>query len=131
VQTKMSKNRGLMALTALAMLAMLAGLGWTAFRQTAKAPSKTTQQTTTTPPSSADAAGTTDTNPVTAAPEQIPATYKVATGDTLSSIAAKFYHDGNLYGAIEQANNLVGKRDQLVEGMELKLPTAADVASIH
>lgn len=133
MQTKMSKNRGLMALTALAMLAMLAGLGWTAFRQTAKAPSKTTQQTTTTtvPQGSVDAAGMTDTQSVTGTPVEIPATYKVTEGDTLSSIAAKFYRDGTKYWAIERANDLVGKRDNLIVGMELKLPADTELASAN
>jgi nucleoid-associated protein YgaU len=126
----MSKNRSLMAITTLAMLAVVAGLGWNVFKHPAtKAPSSTTHQTTTTPQSSADAAGVTDTQTVTATPEQIPAKYTVVTGDTLSSIAAKFYGDGNLYWAIEQANNLVGKRDNLMAGMELKLPAANEVAS--
>lgn len=131
MQTKMNKNRGLMALTSLALLAMLGGLGWTVFHQSGstKAPGHTSQQTTTTPKSSVDAAGVTDTHTVTATPESIPESYTVAAGDTLSSIAKKFYGNGDLYWAIERANNLVGSRDNLVAGMELHLPAADNLAA--
>lgn len=130
MQTKTTKNRGLMGLTALAMVAMLVGLGWTIFQQKDVADTKSTQQTT--PASAADAVGTTDTNPVVAGEQTpIPATYTVAEGDTLSSIAAHFYGDSTYYWAIERANELVGTRDKLLVGSELKLPSMAEVASTN
>ncbi|HLO01715.1 MAG TPA: LysM peptidoglycan-binding domain-containing protein [Symbiobacteriaceae bacterium] len=127
MQTKTNKNRGLMGLTALAMLAMLVGLGWTVFQQkdTAKAP--TTEQTV--PAGTTDAGGATDTSPVVAGQTPIPATYTIAEGDTLSSIAQHFYGDSTYYWAIERANELVGTRDKLLVGKELKLPSMAEVAS--
>lgn len=130
MQTKTMKNRGLMGLTALAMLAMLVGLGWTIFQQKDVAEKPTAGQTT--PATTADAVGTTDTNPLVAEQTPIPATYKVAEGDTLSSIAEEFYGDSTYYWAIERANELVGTtRDKLLVGSELKLPTKAEVASTN
>lgn len=128
MQTKTTKNRGLMGLTALAMVAMLVGLGWTIFQQKDVAEKPTAEQTT--PATAGDAAGTTDSNPVVAGQTPIPATYTVAEGDTLSSIAEHFYGDSTYYWAIERANELVGTtRDKLLVGAELKLPSMAEVAS--
>lgn len=132
MQTKTNKNRGLMGLTALAMLAMLVGLGWTIFQQKDVTKAPTVGQTT--PATTHDAVGTTDTShPVVAGqtPITIPATYTVAEGDTLSSIADHFYGDSTYYWAIERANELYGTRDKLFVGKELKLPTMADVASTN
>jgi nucleoid-associated protein YgaU len=131
VQTKTTKNRGLMGLTALAMLAVLVGLGWTAFTQkeTAKTPTKTETATDKAPQSSADAVGTTDTTTVNATPGEIPESHIVADGETLSSIAQRYYGDANYYWAIERANNLVGTRDKLMAGTVLTLPTMDEVAS--
>lgn len=130
MQTKTNKNRGLMGLTALALLAMLVGLGWTIFQQNDVAETTPTAEQTA-PAPAADAVGTTDTNPLVGEQTPIPASYTVAEGDTLSSIADKFYGDSTYYWAIERANELVGNRDKLFVGKELKLPTMAEVASTN
>jgi nucleoid-associated protein YgaU len=136
VQTKTTKNRGLMGLTALAMLAMLVGLGWTVFQQNAKKtppPQGTSvqQPADSTQAGTNDAAGTTDTGTQITDPTTVPATYTVKEGDSLSTIAAKFYGNANYYGFIERANNLVEKRDSLVVGLELKLPKYDDVVATN
>lgn len=130
MQSKSNKNRGLMGLVVLAMLAMLVGLGWTVFQQNEVAENPSTAAETT-PTTTTDASGTTDTTPAVATPIEIPATYTVADGDTLSSIAEEFYGDGTFYWAIERANELVGTRDKLLVGRELKLPSMDDVASTN
>lgn len=52
--------------------------------------------------------------------EGLPGKYTVKEGDTLFSVAQKYYDDGNLYTEIMRENNLVG--DAIEVGQELNIP---------
>lgn len=57
---------------------------------------------------------------------QIPATHKVAAGETLYDISRKYYNDPVYAGDIEHLNSL-SDPDHLVVGQELKLPKWEDI----
>lgn len=67
-------------------------------------------------------AGSSSTAPT---PEPVEQTYTVASGDSLSKIAKKFYGDGNKWRQIFEANRDVIKDPDLIHpGQTLKIPSA-------
>ncbi|OGE37621.1 hypothetical protein A3B45_02985 [Candidatus Daviesbacteria bacterium RIFCSPLOWO2_01_FULL_39_12] len=58
-------------------------------------------------------------------PENLPGTYTVKEGDTLFSIAEKYYQDGYKYTEIAAANNLANP-DNLETGQQLNIPKLSD-----
>ncbi|QQG43407.1 MAG: LysM peptidoglycan-binding domain-containing protein [Candidatus Daviesbacteria bacterium] len=55
------------------------------------------------------------------APNQLPGKYTVKVGDTLFTIAEKYYQDGSKFTAIAQNNNLASA-DQIEAGQVLEIP---------
>lgn len=60
-------------------------------------------------------------------PENLPGRYTVKEGDTLFSIAEKYYQDGYKYSEIAAANNLADP-DNLEAGQELNIPKLSEQA---
>ena len=57
-------------------------------------------------------------------------THKVASGETLSSIAKQYYGDSNQYNAIFEANrDKLSDPDKIQVGMELTIPEIAGGAT--
>lgn len=61
-------------------------------------------------------------------PENLPGKYTVKEGDTLFTIAEKYYKDGFYYTEIATANNLVNV-DSITEGQVLEIPKVEIIAS--
>lgn len=62
-------------------------------------------------------------------PENLPGKYTVKEGDTLFTIAEKYYNDGYKYTEIAQANNL-SNPDNIETGQQLQIPKLAAETSI-
>lgn len=58
-------------------------------------------------------------------PQDLPGKYTVKEGDTLFTIAEKYYNDGYKYSEITQANNLINP-DSIEVGQQLEIPKLAD-----
>jgi nucleoid-associated protein YgaU len=79
----------------------------------------------TAPPAPAPAKPSPTSAPATPAASSSPRTYTVASGDSLSKIAKKFYGDGNQWKKIFEANRDTVKNPDLIHpGQVLKIPDA-------
>lgn len=83
----------------------------------------TSTEDATTPTTEEDEATTTDENTTTSSDK----TYKVVSGDTLSSISSKMYGDTTHTKEIMDANNLTGANLKI--GQELKIPAATSTST--
>lgn len=62
-------------------------------------------------------------------PQDLPGKYTVKEGDTLFTIAAKYYNDGYKYSEIAQENNLTNP-DSIEVGQQLEIPKLAEAALV-